>query len=315
MLAAGIAVTTVCAGCQSRATGTPSALAVGAGSPMDSATDTATASPTASASGTASASPTPSATASASPSAAAPIRRSPSQGPSPAGATVMAAPALPLAGKVVAIDPGHNGGDAAHAAQIAELVPQGFGQYKACDTTGTEGPDGYTEHQFNFQVAQLVEGMLEHQGIKVVMTRADDTGVGPCVDRRAAIGNDAHADAAVSIHADGGPTSGYGYQLLEADQSVGGSSVEAASHQLAVDLHQSFDSESGLVASTYIGTNGYEPRDDIAGLNLSTVPKILVECGNMQNSSDLALEESAAGRQRIAKAIADGIIDYLSAGS
>ena len=305
MLAAGIAVTTACAGCQGQVSATPSVLAPAAGSSATSATATATA--TATASGSAS----PSGTASPSGSAS----KTPSPASSSAGTTSGLKPASALAGKIVAIDPGHDGGNAAAASEINQLVPQGFGQYKACDTTGAEASDGYTEHQFNFQVALLVEAMLQQQGIKVVMTRTNDTGVGPCVNVRAAIGNDAHADAAISIHADGGPTNGHGYQLLEADQSVGGSSMQAGSHQLALDLHKTFDAESGLTVSTYVGTDGYEPRDDIAGLNLSTVPKILVECGNMQNAGDLAIEESAAGRQHIAKAIADGIIAYLTANS
>ncbi len=214
-------------------------------------------------------------------------------------------------GEVVVLDPGHNGGNETHAAEINALVPQGFGQYKACDTTGTNGDDGYPEHQFTFQVALLVKADLEQRGLRVVMTRNDDTSVGPCVNVRAAIGNNAHAAAAVSIHADGGPAGGHGYQLLEAEQSVGGPGVESASHRLAVALHSAFDQESGLTPSNYIGTDGYEPRDDIAGLNLTTVPKILVECGNMRNSGDLALEESAAGRQRMARAIADGILHFL----
>jgi N-acetylmuramoyl-L-alanine amidase len=211
------------------------------------------------------------------------------------------------------LDPGHDGGNETHAAEIAQLVPQGFGQEKACDTTGTNGADGYSEHEFNFQTSLLVKTLLEERGITVILTRSNDTGVGPCVNVRAAIGNNAHADVAVSIHADGGPDTGRGYQLLEANTSVGGAANDAKSHQLAVALHSTFSQESGLIASNYVGSNGYEPRDDIAGLNLSTVPKVLVECGNMRNASDLALEESAAGRERMAKAIADGIIAYLAA--
>ena len=45
------------------------------------------------------------------------------------------------------------------------------------------------------------------------MTRSTDTGVGPCVNTRAAIGNAAGADAAVSIHGDGGPVSGRGFDV------------------------------------------------------------------------------------------------------
>ena len=42
----------------------------------------------------------------------------------------------------------------------------------------------------------------------------DDTGVGPCIDKRAQIGNRVHSDAAVSIHADGGPSSGRGFHVI-----------------------------------------------------------------------------------------------------
>lgn len=217
-----------------------------------------------------------------------------------------------LAGKTVVIDPGHDGGNAAHASQIAKLVPMGFGQSKACDNTGTNGDDGYPEHAFNFSVALLVQQLLEAQGAKVILTRTNDTGVGPCVNVRAAIGNNAHADAAISIHGDGFAASGHGFQIIRATKSAGGTANDAASYTLSEALQRTFLSESGLTPSTYIGSDGFEKRSDLAGLNLSTVPKVLVECGNMRNAADLALMESSAGRARIAKAIADGLIAYLS---
>ena len=220
-----------------------------------------------------------------------------------------------LAGKTVVIDPGHNGADASHASEIAQLVPMGFGQYKTCDTTGTNAVDGYSEHLFNFEVATLVQKLLEQRGIKVIMTRSNDDGVGPCVNQRAAIGNDAHADAAISIHSDGFATSGHGFQIIQAARSVGGTANDARSNALSQALHSTFLAESGLTPSTYIGTDGYETRSDLAGLNLSTVPKVLVECGNMKNPGDDALMESSAGRARFAAAIADGIIDFLAHGS
>jgi len=215
----------------------------------------------------------------------------------------------------VVIDPGHNGANASHAAQIAKLVPMGFGQYKTCDTTGTNAVDGYPEHLFTFEVSTLVQNLLEQRGIKVIMTRSNDDGVGPCVDQRAAIGNDAHADAAISIHGDGFDTSGHGFQIIQASRSAGGAANDARSNALSQALHSTFLSESGLAPSTYIGTDGYESRSDLAGLNLSTVPKVLVECGNMKNPGDDALMESSAGRARLAAAIADGIIDFLERGS
>ncbi len=109
------------------------------------------------------------------------------------------------------IDPGHNGGNAAHTAEINRQVDAGGGRRKACDTTGTATNDGrLSEHAFTFDVAQRLRRQLEAEGVRVVMTRATDTGVGPCIDRRAAIGNAADSDAAISIHADGGPASGRG---------------------------------------------------------------------------------------------------------
>ena len=52
----------------------------------------------------------------------------------------------PLAGLRVAIDPGHNGGNATHPERLARLVPNGRGGSKACNTTGTATPASYPEH-------------------------------------------------------------------------------------------------------------------------------------------------------------------------
>ena len=236
-----------------------------------------------------------------------------SAGTSPKAAVASASSTL--SGKTVVLDPGHNGGDESHTAQINQLVPMGFGKYKTCDTTGTNADDGYPEHEFTLQVATLVQSLLEKRGIKVIMTRTNDTGVGPCVNVRAAIGNNVHADAAVSIHGDGFDASGHGFQIIQAAESVGGAANDARSNKLSGAMHAAFLSGSGLTPSTYIGTDGYEVRSDLAGLNLSTVPKVLVECGNMKNPGDVALMESPAGRARIASSIADGIIAFLEQGS
>jgi len=233
---------------------------------------------------------------------------------SPSSAAPSTPPPNPLAGKVVVIDPGHNGGNAADPAAVNALVPMGFGQYKACDTTGTEGNDGYSEHAFAFDVSERLEALLSARGVKVIMTRTNDTGVGPCVNVRAAIGNNAHANAAVSVHGDGYDGNGHGFQIIQASSSAGGAGNDTASNQLGQDLHASMLSESGFTPATYIGSDGYEARTDLAGLNLSTVPKILVECGNMRDSGDLSRMESSTGRQRIAQALADGIIAFLAGG-
>src|SRR6476469_3767678 len=83
-----------------------------------------------------------------------------------------------VAGRVVVIDPGHNGANGAHPEIINQLVDAGFGETKPCNTTGTSTNDGYTEASFNWKVANYLRPMLESQGITVVMTRDSNDGVG-----------------------------------------------------------------------------------------------------------------------------------------
>jgi N-acetylmuramoyl-L-alanine amidase len=144
----------------------------------------------------------------------------------------------------------------------------------------------------------------------VWLTRQDDSGVGPCVDRRAAYGNDRNADAVVSIHADGSPV-GHGFHVIEAARPPAGARVADASHRLAVAVHDRFLAGSGFAPSTYVGHDGYDLRSDLAGLNLSDRPTIFIECGNMFDAADASRMESADGRERVAHALAEGVLAYL----
>src|SRR3954451_7018807 len=149
--------------------------------------------------------------------------------------SVAVAAVLPLAGKTVAIDPGHAGGNAAHAAQIARLVDAGTLR-KACDTVGTSTNDGYAEHAYNLDVSLRLARALRAQGARVVLTRTTNTGWGPCITRRAAIGNAAHADAAISIHADGGPAGGRGFYVIYPPSTGLTDDIAARSRRLALDV-------------------------------------------------------------------------------
>ena len=117
--------------------------------------------------------------------------------------------ALPLSGTVIGIDPGHNGRNYSDPSFINHLVWNGR-EMETCDTTGTETDGGYTEAQFNWNVASYLRADLKAEGAKVVLTRHNNTGVGPCVNTRARILDSAHANVAIDIHADGGPPSGAG---------------------------------------------------------------------------------------------------------
>ena len=217
---------------------------------------------------------------------------------------------LPLSGKIVAIDPGHNPNNWKHLDEIGKLVPAG-GFRKQCDTTGTESADGYTEAAFNFDVATRLARILKTAGATVVLTRTAHTPWGPCINQRAAIGNRAHADAAISIHADGGPQDGRGFDVIYPPNTGITRRIAAASKRLAVDVRNAYAAGTAMPPATYVGHGALDVRTDLGGLNLSTVPKVFIETGNMHNSTDAALLESPAFRQRAATALARGLELFL----
>jgi len=219
----------------------------------------------------------------------------------------------PGSGPLVALNPGHNGANGSHPAEINRLVPADhYGNVKACDTTGTSTNAGYSEHEFNWDVTLRVRALLQAHGVRVILTRPDDAGVGPCVDQRAAIGNEPGVAAVISIHADGAGAGGHGFHVCEDSRPPAGAAVAARSHRLTVAVHDALLGGSGLSTSTYLGSNGYFPRSDLAGLNLATVPSTFLELGNMRNAGDASLQTSPAGRQRVAAAVAAGILAYLA---
>jgi len=222
-----------------------------------------------------------------------------------------AAPLAPLAGKTIAIDPGHDGGNAAHAREIARLVDAGTLR-KACDTVGAETADGYAESAYNLDVALRLARVLRAADARVVLTRTTDTGWGPCITERAAIGNRAHADAAISIHADGGPASGRGFHVIYPPALRGlTDDIAAPSYRLALAVRRDFHAVTGMPLSTYVGRAGLDERSDLGGLNLSDVPKVFIETGNMRNPQDARLLEDPVFRQREARALALSLADFL----
>ncbi|OLR90248.1 N-acetylmuramoyl-L-alanine amidase [Actinokineospora bangkokensis] len=229
--------------------------------------------------------------------------------PAPTTTTTTTRP-KPVPGKVVVLDPGHNGGNAAHPSEINKKVPAGRGQTKACNTTGTATDAGYAEHAFTWDLAQRVSALLTERGIKVVLTRSSDTGVGPCVNTRAAIGNDSGAAAVVSLHADGSTSAGArGFHVAYSAPPLNAAQGEP-SLTLARGVRDALVA-GGFPVSTYIGAQGLSPRSDLGGLNLSTRPAVLVECGNMRNAAEASVLSSPAGRQRYAAAIAEGIARFV----
>jgi N-acetylmuramoyl-L-alanine amidase len=221
--------------------------------------------------------------------------------------------AKPLDGKVVVIDPGHNGGNYRDPKAINRKVNV-LTQWKACDTTGTATNSGYSEAAFTWDVSNRLAKILKNRGATVKLTRANNTGVGPCITERAAIGNKAKADAAISVHADGAGAADHGFHVIIPKKINGPvDKVVAPSTKLGLAVRDAYAKGTGLPYSSYVGSKALSFRTDLGGLNLSTVPKIFIECANMRNAAEAAKLRSPAFRQRIAVALANGLQHYLKA--
>ncbi|CAD5943270.1 N-acetylmuramoyl-L-alanine amidase [Streptomyces cyaneofuscatus] len=240
---------------------------------------------------------------------------SPSASAAPEASPSASLPQGPLTGRTVVIDPGHNPRNREHTEEINEQVDIGTGR-KECDTTGTSTDDGYAEARFTLDVSHRLRELLQAQGARVLLTHDDDRPFGPCIDERARIGNEAKADAVVSVHADGSAVGNRGFHVILPAAVKGGgadtSKIVKSSADLGARIAGHFVRTTGSAPSNYIGGGtGLDTRDDLGGLNLSTVPKVFVECGNMRDPKDAALLTDARWRQKAAQGMADGIAAHL----
>lgn len=220
------------------------------------------------------------------------------------------ATALPLDGRVIAIDPGHNGGNFDAPGIISQPVDAG-GFTKPCNTTGATTNDGWRESTFNFELSLRLRQELERLGARVHLTRETDDGVGPCIDVRGQFGGSVGADLLISIHADGAPASGSGFHIIRPSGRPGTDlSIVEPSQVLAEQVRDALV-DAGFSPANYIGTDGMVARDDLGTLNLSTVPAVLVEAGNMRNDADAQMLRDPAQQQRLAEALTAAILRFL----
>lgn len=212
-----------------------------------------------------------------------------------------------LDGTTVVLDPGHQLGNANHPKQINKPVPAG-GFTKPCNTTGTSTNNGYPEATFVFKFARALERRLTARGAKVVMSRHRNSTKlwGPCVSVRGKLGNKGFrdrkrpADLKVSIHADGSSAGDRGFHLIMTKK-------QGPSARLARDSRAALG-RAGFRRSTYVGSGtALSVRGDLATLNLSKIPAVMVELGNMRNAKDAKTMRREKGQTRYAVALLRGI--------
>ena len=216
-----------------------------------------------------------------------------------------------LDGAVIAIDPGHNGGNAAHPDIINAPVDAG-GFTKACNTVGAATDDGYSEARVNIEVSLTLRELLVAEGATVHLSREDDDGVGPCIDERGRFAGEVGADLLVSVHADGAAPEAHGFHVIRPGLVEG--YTEGIVEESAVLANAVRDAlrGGGLTPATYVGEAGLVERTDLGTLNNATVPAVLVELGNLRHAGDAALLTDPAGQAEVAGYLLEGLSGYLA---
>ena len=215
----------------------------------------------------------------------------------------------PLSRKTIVIDPGHQLGNGSREfADEINATKFNGAIVKGCNTTGTATNAGFPEATLNWKIAKQLQSMLESQGATVVLTRDSNSRSkwGPCVWDRAGIANAAKADAMISIHADGGPSGGRGFFVIEPVRIKGWTDdVIEVDKRLAADMIAGMKA-AGAPPSTYIAGQRMVSREQ-STLNFSDVPTVIVEVGNMRNKKDAALMMTSAGQRDYATWLLAGV--------
>jgi N-acetylmuramoyl-L-alanine amidase len=220
----------------------------------------------------------------------------------------------PLAGRLVVLDPGHQLGNARHPRHINRLVSAG-GFRKPCNTTGTSTAGGYPEATFTWKVTRLVQRRLERLGARVVLTRTTNSrdDWGPCVDVRGRAGNRVGADLKLSVHADGSFAAGArGFHVIApTDRRPWTDDIFRASRRLAKEMRAALRARGFHRANYIAGGDGLDFRSDLGTLNLSDIPTVMVELGNMRHHGEARRMTSYRGRQAYAAALTRAVREFV----